>query len=109
MRCRHFRQLVCISKLYVPGRLILAAVVALAATGFQLTPTTANFADSLGTSQDPGGHGSHVAGIIAGNGTRSAGEFVGIAPGANLVDVRVLDGNGNGRFSCVILGIQWAL
>jgi serine protease AprX len=34
---------------------------------------------------------------------------VGVAPGANLVDVRVLDGNGNGRASSVLLGIQWAI
>src|SRR5205814_10430660 len=37
------------------------------------------------------------------------GEYVGVAPSANLVDVRVLDSNGNGRDSSVILGIQWAL
>jgi serine protease AprX len=68
-----------------------------------------NFAGPLGTLSDPGGHGTHVAGIVAGNGLRSAGQYIGIAPGANLVDVRVLDGNGNGRASSVILGIQWAL
>jgi serine protease AprX len=69
----------------------------------------ANFADSLGSLADPGGHGTHVAGTIAGNGWRSNGQYVGVAPGANLVDVRVLDSNGNGRMSSVILGIQWAL
>ena len=47
-----------------------------------------NFADQRDTS-DPGGHGTHIAGIIAGNGSRSGGEFVGIAPKANVVDVRV--------------------
>ena len=68
-----------------------------------------NFADPLGRLADPGGHGTHVAGTIAGNGTRSNGQYIGIAPGANLVDVRVLDANGNGRVSSVVLGIQWAL
>jgi len=68
-----------------------------------------NFADPLGSAMDPGGHGSHVAGTIAGNGTRSAGQYIGVAPAANLVDVRVLDSNGNGRDSSVIIGIQWAL
>jgi len=70
---------------------------------------SANFADPLGSMTDPGGHGTHVAGIIAGNGTRSNGQYMGVAPGADLVDVRVLDTNGNGRISSVVLGIQWAL
>jgi len=68
-----------------------------------------NLADPTGPTFDPGGHGTHVAGTIAGNGHSSNGEFIGIAPGANLVDVRVLDENGNGRLSSVIMGIQWAL
>ena len=67
-----------------------------------------NFADQRLVS-DPGGHGTHVAGIIAGNGTRSAGEFVGIAPQANIVDVRVLDRNGSGRISSVVRGIEWVV
>ena len=68
-----------------------------------------NFANATGPLDDPGGHGTHVAGTMAGNGWRSAGEYIGIAPRANLADVRVLDENGNGRASSVILGIQWAL
>ena len=67
-----------------------------------------NFADSR-TVLDPGGHGTHIAGTIAGNGARSNGEFVGVAPNANIVDVRVLDSNGAGRLSSVIAGIQWVL
>jgi serine protease AprX len=54
---------------------------------------------------DAGGHGTHVAG----NGQRPAGEYVGIAPGANVIDVRVLDRNGNGRISSVVHGIEWVL
>ena len=67
-----------------------------------------NFADSR-TVLDPGGHGTHIAGTIAGNGARSNGEFVGVAPNANIVDVRVLDSNGAGRLSSVIAGIDWVL
>jgi subtilisin family serine protease len=67
-----------------------------------------NFADAR-TSSDPGGHGTHVAGIVAGNGTRSAGEFVGIAPQANIVDVRVLSSTGSGRISSVVRGIDWVI
>jgi len=67
-----------------------------------------NFADQRSAS-DPGGHGTHIAGIIAGNGTRSAGEFVGIAPQANIVDVRVLGRTGSGRISSVVRGIEWVI
>jgi serine protease AprX len=67
-----------------------------------------NFADER-VSRDPGGHGTHVAGIVAGNGTRSAGEFVGVAPEANIVDVRVLSSTGSGRISSVVRGIEWVL
>jgi serine protease AprX len=67
-----------------------------------------NFADQRLVA-DPGGHGTHVAGIIAGNGTRSAGEFVGIAPEANIVDVRVLSSSGSGRVSSVVRGVEWVL
>jgi serine protease AprX len=70
-----------------------------------------NFADWRGPNDpsDPGGHGTHIAGIIAGNGSRSGGEFVGIAPNANIVDVRVLGRTGSGRVSSVVRGIEWVL
>ncbi len=67
-----------------------------------------NFADMRLTS-DPGGHGTHIAGIVAGNGTSSGGQFMGIAPQANVVDVRVLGNTGSGRLSSVIRGIEWVL
>jgi serine protease AprX len=62
---------------------------------------------------DAFGHGTHVAGIIAGIG--SAAKNVtslysgGIAPGAQLVNVRVLGANGVGLTSDVIAGIEWAV
>jgi serine protease AprX len=67
-----------------------------------------NFADERLVG-DPGGHGTHVAGIVAGNGGGSDGVFVGIAPEANIVDVRVLSTNGSGRISSVVRGIEWVL
>ena len=57
---------------------------------------------------DPFGHGTHVAGVIAGSGAVSGGLYAGIAPGASLVSVRVLDENGYGLTSEVIRGIEWA-
>jgi serine protease AprX len=70
--------------------------------------TAVNFADPLPIGQqDPGGHGTHVAGIIGGDGGKSYKQYVGIAPGVNLVDVRVLDTFGSGSASSVIAGLQW--
>src|SRR5919199_717949 len=71
--------------------------------------TSVNFADPLTTSQDPGGHGTHVAGTIAGDGAKSDGQYIGIAPQASLVDVRVMDAQGNASASSVIAGLQWTV
>src|SRR3954463_6677581 len=63
--------------------------------------------------RDAFGHGTHVAGIIAGNTT--AAQSVtnlftgGIAPGVQLINVRVLGADGVGRTSDVIAGVQWAI
>ena len=54
---------------------------------------------------DPGGHGTHVAGII---GAASPG-YRGVAPEASLVSVRVLDAQGHGRVSTVIKGLEWTV
>ncbi|PZR80301.1 MAG: hypothetical protein DLM65_08515, partial [Candidatus Aeolococcus gillhamiae] len=55
------------------------------------------------------GHGTHVAGIIGGNGSNSAGAYVGIAPQAKLVNVQVSDAVGFAMASDVIAGLQWVL
>ncbi len=56
---------------------------------------------------DDNGHGTHVAGIIAGNGYDSFGEKTGIAPGASLVALKVLDANGQGTISNIIAALNW--
>ena len=58
---------------------------------------------------DPGGHGTLMAGVMAGDGVRSNGQYMGVAPRANVYDVKVLDDNGNGRLSSVLAGIQWVI
>jgi serine protease AprX len=73
-----------------------------------------NFAKGPNTSADLYGHGTHVAGILAGNGMNSRGTafrktFMGIADNANLINLRVLDQNGAGRDSAVIAAIQKAI
>jgi serine protease AprX len=58
---------------------------------------------------DSYGHGTFVAGIIAGNGAASGGEYKGVAPGANLVSIKVAGRDGSSDVSTVIAGIQWAV
>ena len=65
--------------------------------------------NSSGAQYDLYGHGTHVAGIIAGNGYLSGGQYQGVAPAANLVDLRALDANGAGSDSTVIAAIQQAI
>ncbi len=56
---------------------------------------------------DPYGHGTHVAGIIGGNGANSAGAYIGVAPQANLIDVKISDDQGMASVSDVVNGLQW--
>ncbi len=58
---------------------------------------------------DPGGHGTHVAGLVAGDGAASGGAYAGVAPGANLIDVRVIGASGSTSVSRLIAGMQWVL
>jgi serine protease AprX len=58
---------------------------------------------------DEYGHGTHVAGIIAGSGFDSQGRRMGVAPGAKLLGLKVLDGEGNGYVSDVIAAIDYAI
>ncbi len=84
--------------------------VAIIDTGIDLDHPDLNVVDgvncSTGRSYDDGnGHGTHVAGTVAakddGNGV------VGVAPGARLYAVRVLDNRGSGSWSSVVCGIDW--
>src|SRR5207245_3892899 len=67
-----------------------------------------------GQTNDDYGHGTHVAGILGGNGVSSTGAgftrtFKGVAPNVNLIDLKVLDANGEGNASDVIAAIQTAI
>ncbi len=68
-----------------------------------------DFVDGATTAHDDYGHGTHVAGIIAGNGIDSDGARTGIAPGAHLIVLRVLDGTGRGHISDVIAAIDYVI
>jgi serine protease AprX len=58
---------------------------------------------------DDYGHGTHVAGIIAGNGYDSDGKRSGIAPGVRLTVLKVLDDKGNGYISDVIAALEYVV
>ena len=58
---------------------------------------------------DDNGHGTHVCGIIAGNGHRSEGRYRGIAPKAHLIVGKILDSNGNGSISHILEAIRWVI
>ncbi len=62
-----------------------------------------------GDAHDPFGHGTHVAGVAAGTGAASGGAYAGVARGATVHSVRVLDHKGRGMTSDVIAGLDWVL
>jgi serine protease AprX len=73
-----------------------------------------SFVAGTTSAADQYGHGTHIAGLIAGNGAGSTGSsytktFKGIAPGAKIVNLRVLDQNGAGTDSMLITAIMQAI
>jgi len=58
---------------------------------------------------DDNGHGTHVAGIIAGNGYSSNGKYIGIAPESNILGIKALNGQGSGNLSTIIAAISYAV
>jgi serine protease AprX len=67
------------------------------------------------TTSDRYGHGTHVAGLVGGNGVSSGAangylaKYAGVAPNVNIINLRVLDQNGSGTDSQVIAAIQQAI
>lgn len=71
-----------------------------------VTCTSSRFRTSCGSGgADDNGHGTHVAGTVAGEGIN--GFPYGVAPGARLWAVKVLDSNGNGAISTIVAGLDW--
>lgn len=56
---------------------------------------------------DDNGHGTHVAGIIAGNGKLSDGRYKGIAPKSQIVSLKILDKRGNGKMEHILSALDW--
>jgi serine protease AprX len=79
------------------------------AAGGQRIVAWADFVNGRTQPYDDQGHGTHVAGIVAGNGYDSSGARSGIAPGVSLVVLKALDVNGRGRISQVIAAMDYVL
>ena len=60
-----------------------------------------------GRIDDSYGHGTHVASLAAGSGRISHGQYVGIAPNANIINLRVLNGQGVGNTASVLRALDW--
>ncbi|MGW3493768.1 S8 family serine peptidase [Streptomyces sp. NPDC001020] len=58
--------------------------------------------------RDRQGHGTHVASTAAGTGAKSGGTYKGVAPGAKLLNGKVLDDDGVGDDSGILAGMEWA-
>lgn len=71
----------------------------------------ASIDNNAAANQDPYGHGTHVAGIIAGfaRAYQFSPDTTGIAPNASIYDVKVLGDDGTGTVSDALEGIQWVI
>jgi serine protease AprX len=77
--------------------------------GNQRVASFVDFVNGRTLPYDDNGHGTHIAGTIAGNGYDSYGYKAGMAPGAHLVVLKVLDANGQGNISNMIAAIDYAV
>lgn len=68
-----------------------------------------DFTTELNAFRDSFGHGTFVAGLIAGNGASSLGQYKGMAPQAKLVSVKIAGRNGASDISQVIKGLDWVV
>ena len=75
--------------------------------GNQRVTKFVDFVNGRTAPYDDNGHGSHVAGIILGNGYDSYGEKSGMAPDASLISLKVLDAHGQGTISNIIAALGW--
>lgn len=68
-----------------------------------------DFINNETAAYDDNGHGTHCAGILASNGYASKGKYRGIAPEANILSIKVLDKEGNGKTSDILSAVQWII
>lgn len=90
--------------------------VALLDTGVQLHPDIKrkirlfkDYVKGISYCHDDNGHGTHIAGIICGDGTSSNGRIKGIAPSAEIFVFKILDDKGDGRTEDALKALDWLL
>lgn len=123
----HPNEIIGVNPLYDLGFNGSHTVVAILDTGIDSTHPDLDDMDDNETTNDPkvlgqvsfvegdpfpfdlNGHGTYCAGLVAGTGAASNGNYTGIAPGAQLMSAKVLLGDGTGYSSWVIRGIEWSV
>jgi subtilisin family serine protease len=88
------------------GRLLAEECFCTAASGAGCCPNGTTRQSGAGSAPDDNGHGTNVAGIIAGVGAVAP---KGVAPSAKLLDVKVLGGDGSGSFSGILAALDFIL
>lgn len=68
-----------------------------------------DFIDQRDIPYDNNGHGTHTAGIAVGSGLAGNGRYKGVAPGASIISLKVLDQYGNGQKEVVLEALDWVL
>ncbi len=68
-----------------------------------------DFSGGKVSAYDDNGHGTHICGILCGNGQMSGGRLRGMAPGCRLVVGKVLDEKGDGMTETMLAGMEWVL
>lgn len=113
---RKVRQSLGIDKLHDKGIYGGGVGIAILDSGIAMHPDFTNrivaFKDFVNNKKeiyDDEGHGTHVAGIAAGDGIMSGGLLKGVAPKAKIISLKVLDNKGIGKEDNVIEGIRWII
>ncbi|MFX0168698.1 MAG: S8 family serine peptidase [Candidatus Hodarchaeota archaeon] len=123
----HPRESIGVNPLYNQGFNGAHTVVAILSTGIDATHPDLDDMDDNESTTDPkvlaqvsfaegdpfpfdlNGHGTYCAGLVAGTGAASNGNYTGIAPAAQLISVKVLLSEGQGYSSWIIRGIEWSV
>lgn len=97
----------------ITGKGVVAAVLD---SGISLHPDYAkrivafeDFVNGRRECYDDASHGTHVSGILCGDGTSSRGRYCGIAPDCGLIHLKVLDERGEGDTKQLLRAIRWVI